>query len=112
MAAIWDNGSVTVFLNGKQEATASGRAIYSSVTPFQINGWGSFASAGGSLAYIDDVHVHSPPLTPAQIKVMSTRRGIAYETARRRSRKSAAAAPAFKPAWASQRTQMIGGGNR
>lgn len=59
---------------------------------------------------IDDLLIYDRRITPAEIKILATRRGIAYEAAPRRNYKSAAAG--FRPAWASQRSQLIGGGIR
>jgi hypothetical protein len=60
----------------------------------------------------DDVRVYDRPIARI-IPILASRRGIAYELAPRKRTYSIPAAPGgFQPYWATQRSQMIGGGVR
>lgn len=54
---------------------------------------------------MDDVAVFSRILTPGEIKLLATRRGIAYE-----ARRDIFGATSFAPYWARRNSQIIGGG--
>jgi hypothetical protein len=54
---------------------------------------------------IDDVAIYSRVLTAGEMRLLSRRRGIAYE-----ARRQDIGEAAFKTYWARQRTQLIGGG--
>ena len=102
-------GVVKLFINGTLNATsASGQtlgtnALYKLTIGNQMDGT---QPMGG---HLDDVRLYNRNLTDAEIRLLSVRRGIAYETTRDRHYKSSAG---FKPHWASQRTQIISGGTR
>jgi len=56
---------------------------------------------------IDDVAIYNRVLTAGEIRTLSRRRGIVYE-----ARRQDFSGSGFQPAWARQRTQLIGGGLR
>jgi hypothetical protein len=62
---------------------------------------------------MDDIMMFNGPVTAKHAALLASRRGIAYELAPRKRTYSIAAAPGgFQPYWATQRSQMIGGGVR
>jgi hypothetical protein len=61
---------------------------------------------------LDDVRVYNRELMATEILTLARRRGIAFEKAQRKIRRTELAAAAFKAAWATQRSQIIGGGAR
>ena len=109
--------TMEAWLNGKREATLACTPGAQPWTRSDLNIGGnsanddSAASANFLTASIAEIRLYDRILSSQDWRLLATRIGIAYETAQRRSYKAASAA-AFRPAWASQRTQMIGGGNR
>jgi hypothetical protein len=75
---------------------------------------GSDGSAATTMrGMLSDIAVYNRVLSENEIRLLATRRGIAYELAPRKRTYSIAAAPGgFQPYWATQRSQMIGGGVR
>ena len=76
-----------LYLNGQQEATAN----FSNDAPSVANQIGGQLSSnfGFSNAVIDDVRIYNRALSPQEIRILATRRGIAYEMAPRRRSSSA-----------------------
>jgi hypothetical protein len=62
---------------------------------------------------LDDIRIYNRALSANEIRLLAARRGIAYELAPRKRIYSIPAVPGgFQPYWATQRSQMIGGGVR
>jgi len=102
--------SLTFFINGAIAGTATVSNANRTWT-----GRKDIGGAGGTNLFsgtLDSLAIYERALSASEIMLLASRRGIAYETTQRRSYKAAAAGGGFKAAWASQRTQMIGGGNR
>jgi len=110
----WTGSAWRIWVDGKEDTNAQGIQDAPTNTGFStqvINiGRSPLANRYFNGHLRDICHVFEPP-SQSVANILSLRPGIAYETAQRRSYK-AAAASGFRPAWASQRTQMIGGGNR
>ena len=86
---------VAIFINGVSQAITAGgvdpsASLPSSFTSVSIGR--DVASARFSTGGFDDIVLYSRTLLVNEIRLLATRRGIAYETVQRRSRKSAAAA--------------------
>ena len=64
-----------------------------------------------STGSMDDIRLYNHVLSVTEAETLASRRGIAYEM-KPRSRSSIVVGAAFRPAWASQRSQLIGGGIR
>ena len=102
-------GVVKLFINGTLNATsASGQTLGTNASHKLTIGNQTDGTQPMS-GYLDDVRLYNRNLTEMEIRLLSIRRGIAYENRQSRSYKSAAG---FKPHWALQRTQIISGGTR
>jgi hypothetical protein len=104
------SGTLRLFKNGTEITSGAGPASSTAEKPYMIIG-GLRPSSDSFAGNILEASVYNRLLTNSEITLLSSRPGISYETTHRRSYK-AVSASAFRPAWASQRTQMIGGGNR
>jgi hypothetical protein len=99
--------------NGVEQAGASANNVGAVATTGTFVGVRSDLNAvtffGGQ---VDDIRIYHSNDT-AMAKLLASRRGIAYELAPRKRTYSIPAAPGgFQPYWATQRSQMIGGGVR
>lgn len=92
----YDGASVSIYLNGRLEAqSALTGDIFSSTQPLVMGA--SYDTSG--LAYthfltgdLDDLSIYNRVLTASEVRLLASRRGIAYEPEPRRYGKSAAAA--------------------
>jgi hypothetical protein len=81
-----ENGETTLFRNGIQIATIGSTPVYSTSRTHTI-GYKIFGSSTYFSGDIGDHFIYNNPLPESQIRLLATRRGIAYELApRRRSR--------------------------
>jgi hypothetical protein len=97
------------YLNGSQSGAAAATAGISSFRSFGgpfISGQTFGSHYSGS---IWNVMLHNRVLNPNEIRLLASRRGIAYELAPRR-RSSVQVVAGFKAAWISRRSLVIGGG--
>jgi hypothetical protein len=84
----------------------------SSISSSVVRGYiGDSVWGGNFLGSVSEVMFHIRALTEPEVRLLSRRPGIAYETKRQR-RGYVAAGGGFSPYWASQRSQIIGGGMR
>jgi hypothetical protein len=95
------------YVNGVVDRSVTGGTANISAGAFWIGGQNGYS--GGTSRFfsgqMDDIAVWNRALSAAEIKLLSQRRGIAYE-ARRQDFGEAA----FRAYWARQQTQLIGGG--
>ena len=101
LAVVCLNNVTTIYLNGKLDSSASQTPTspVQSTFLFAGNYWGPFEG------FTDDFNVWHRALSAGEVRLLSRRRGIAYE-----SRRQDFGEAAFKAYWARQRTQLIGGG--
>lgn len=100
----------TIWVDGIQQATT---VIGSTTTNINADGSadpirvGAFADAGSYLGFnFIESRVYSRNLSATEIRLVSSRPGIAYELAPRRKARLAA----FRAYWAARKAQIIGGG--
>jgi hypothetical protein len=105
------NSTITGFINGRQVASGAGPATMPSVAANYIIGLeaGVPRYADG---FFDDVRVYSRALSHAEIQLLANYRGISYERKRRTIRRLTPEQAGFRPYWALNRNQIIGGGLR
>jgi hypothetical protein len=100
--AVTDNaGAYSLYVDGKLGASGTQPSTPALGTVYL----GRAIDGAYFVGQIDDVAIYSRALTAGEIRTLSRRRGIVYE-ARRQDFGEAG----FKPYWAQQRTQLIGGG--
>ena len=109
LAFTFNRGAVSLYVNGVLDGIGT-QTITSQTGDLVIGDYNN--GAGGSEVLFHEGAIYNRILTQSEIRLLASKPGIAYETNQRRSYKSAAFAPSFRPAWASQRTQIIGGGSR
>jgi len=111
VAITWDGVMLDLYIDGKKSTGDTLSGTPRSVTAdLKINAFANntFVWSGST----DDVRVYDRPIARI-IPILASRRGIAYELAPRKRTYSIPAAPGgFQPYWATQRSQMIGGGVR
>ena len=96
LAFTFDNNAITFYLNGRPDGTATGVASPNfGGAAFNLGGFGGSESLNGQLA---EYWLFARGLSPAEIRLLATRRGIAFERRKRRSVFFDAAF--FNPAWA------------
>jgi len=108
----YDGATYRGYLEGREVVS------YASATNVAASGgtgffWGAFTPAGSQWhsAFFDDLRVYRRRLIDAEIRLLASRRGAAYELApRRRSSVAVAAGGGFKAAWIPRRSLVIGGG--
>jgi hypothetical protein len=109
IGATYSSGvSKKLYLNSVLVASATQTAtIAATALPIVL---GNRASGGRPLnGQLDDVRIYNRALSPSEIALLATRRGIAYETVPRRSYKGAAGGGgSFKAAWANNRNTILG----
>lgn len=75
-----------LFINGVSRGTSTTSVTRgTSTSPIHLGRGGDFYSTLSLLGYLDDVMFFNRSLQPAEISLLSRRRGIAYETRRRHS---------------------------
>jgi hypothetical protein len=83
-----NNGSTTTFfVDGVQYGSAA--QTLSNVPTSTTHNFGRFASNGLVNGRMDDMRIYNRALTPQEIRLLASRRGIAYEMAPRRRASSA-----------------------
>jgi hypothetical protein len=100
------NGIMTAFLNGVANGTGTSGGSISGANLICLAGAGGFAAN----IQLDDVVIHNRVLSLTEIRLLASRRGIAYELAPRRRSSVAVAGGGFKAAWIPRRSLIIGGG--
>ena len=104
------NDTISIFVNGILEATTSfaGKLTKAGVG-FNI---GTYRLADGRFmeGVMDDVRLYSRALSEPEIRLLASKRGIAYERRSRRRVNEQAAAAALNAIYATRQTQLIGGG--
>jgi len=75
-----------------------------------VNSWARDGLGTFSATKFDDMLIHSRALSAAEIRLLASRRGIAYELAPRRRSSVAVAGGGFKAAWIPRRSLIVGGG--
>jgi hypothetical protein len=109
VAFLWNASTVTFKAPGRSESHSVQKADSTSV--FTVGGWGN--GAVGGLGRLADIRAYTRLLSNKEIDLYFSRPGIAYELAPRKRTYSIPPAPGgFQPYWATQRSQMIGGGVR
>lgn len=104
-----DNGNL--YINGVLQTSYTGSFLTCVVTTAYRIYYGCYAGASVFLnGAVDSMMIHDRPLLSASINQLRLRRAIVNETVIRH--RSSVVAASFKPAWASQRSQLIGGGIR
>jgi hypothetical protein len=100
LAVTWDNATARLFIDGKQSSTSASNPL------FPVSNFCSEANEAGD-GNLDDIRIYNRALSAQEIRLLASRRGIAYEMApRRRSGVSVG----FSAAWARRRALVIGGG--
>lgn len=97
------NGAIfAIFINGRLSATSAvATSVPTTLSPsYRIaRRWDSSVSADNLFqGMLDDIRIYNRALSPAEIRLLATRRGIAYE--RRKRRQVFFDAAFFNPAWA------------
>lgn len=119
VAFTFNRGDLRIYLDGRerisqvQQANPSVIDVHLSAASIGIGALnGDSTAANFFTGQIDDARVYNRVVQPQEMQLLASRRGIAYETQRRRRLFATAAAGGFNAAWATQRSQMIGGGVR
>jgi len=101
LAVVCLNNVTTIYINGKLDSSASQTPIEPAQSTFLFAGnyWGPFEG------FTDDFAVWHRALSAGEIRLLSRRRGIAYE-----ARQQVFGEAAFRAYWARRQTQLIGGG--
>lgn len=92
VAGVWVPGSVKHFINGRLDATlatTSGTIVHNDAREANL-GYRTFGSTRSSV-WMADAMIFNRAISETEVQLLSRRPGIAYETAHRRSYKSAAA---------------------
>ena len=80
---VTNNSSTTsFFIDGIPYGSGSQSLV--SVTAATVKNFGNFSAGGKINGFIDDARIYNRPLSPDEIRLLATRRGIAYEMAPRR----------------------------
>lgn len=108
---MWINGVATT-VNSDHSGTrptawqANNSVSYRTSRIINSNGSSSYSSG-----IVDDLRTYNRALTEPEIRLLASRRGIAYQRrSRRRVNEQAAAAAALNAIYATRQTQLIGGG--
>jgi hypothetical protein len=99
-----------IYIDGVQVSTGTVVAIGSASTGTDIGAYSDFGAGYFLNGKMDDARIYNRILTPTEIKLLASRRGIAYELAPRRRASVAVAAGGFNAAWIPRRSLVIGGG--
>lgn len=94
----------TYFINGTQDSQVS--QTYDNSKFIQADFYIGTGYNGSFDGLIDDVIIYNRILCPGEFRLLSTRRGISYETRRDVAKGSSG----FQAAWARRQSQIIGGG--
>lgn len=108
--AVWHSLAVSrlgtlfsLYVDGRLESTATSSNAIDTATPFRI---GASANTTQLLSgFFDSVMLNNRALSPAEIRILATHRGIAFERHKRRSVFFDAAF--FNPAWARNSNVII-----
>ena len=114
---LWTHGAVTnvgttwtVFVNGLQVGQKSMTTAPASGNTVSIGRWPFSTPVSTNANFdgqLDDIRIFNRVLSVNEIRILSSRRGIAYELAPRRRGKVTAG---FRAYWAARKAQIIGGG--
>jgi len=111
LVGVANGGNTRVFWDGRLIGTGANRGTSFTTAPVQFGRLGWFSQTLNQ--QVSDIAIYNRALSPNEIRLLASRRGIAYELAPRKRIYSIPAAPGgFQPYWATQRSQMIGGGVR
>jgi hypothetical protein len=112
VTAVRDAGAISLYIDGKLVAAATGAKpnIYHSSPVFIGSRSSSLTSVGTFSGDMDDVLIYRRAISPKHVARLASRRGIAYELAPRRRSSVAVAGGGFKAAWIPRRSLVIGGG--
>lgn len=104
----YDGATMRIYVNGVLENSNSIAAtIVYNTQPLAIGRWlGNTLETEGFTGQVDDIRIYSRPLSGNEIRLLASRRGIAYELAPRRRGRLAA----FRAYWAARKAliQMAG----
>ena len=89
----YDGASVSVGVNGFIETSAAASVTLPTANLTNIRFGNNLQGDGDFTGQLDDIRVYNRVLTPSEIKLLATRRGIAYESKRRLAVRSGAASP-------------------
>jgi hypothetical protein len=106
IACVYTGSAVQIYVNGIFGGSAAlTGAIVAGAGELRF---GNYAANEQSICSIDDVRVYSRAVSQNEIRLLASRRGIAYELAPRR--RSRIFTGGFKAYWAARKAQIIGGG--
>jgi len=105
VAATRSGNAVTIFLNGVQVGSGTNTGSVGASRNWTL-GQDTDSTAEPMIGYIDDHAVYHRPLTAREIRLLATRRGIAYEA----RRDIVGGTSGFSAYWARRQNQIIGGG--
>jgi hypothetical protein len=105
VAATRSGNAVTIFLNGVQVGSGTNTGSVGASRNWTL-GQDTDSTAEPMIGYIDDHAVYNRPLTAGEIRLLATRRGIAYEA----RRDIVGGTSGFSAYWARRQNQIIGGG--
>lgn len=97
---------VSIYINGKLDSSASGVAAPEAQQVISIGRQGAWTNPSFD-GMIDSVMLHNRVLTAAEIAILASRRGIAYDLAPRKRTRTFAG---FKAYWAARKALILGGG--
>lgn len=112
----WHHVWVNLYSSTHRQLFFDGRSVGTSVVTVDVSttidrfslGWTDRPSPVVPFdGFIDDARLYTRSPTTTEISLLATRRGIAYETTRNRSRVFLGG---FRPYWIPRRSQIIGGG--
>lgn len=89
VAATLSGTTGTLFIDGSQVASGSIAAVGASPTGTDIGAYSDFGSGYFATGNLDDARIYTRTLNANEIRLLSSRRGIAYELAPRRRSSSA-----------------------
>lgn len=106
-----------LFFNGVSAGTnLTAKGALHDSAPASVMTIGAFTqTANPALQYtcsalIDDVRVNAKVFSPAEVRLLASDRGVAYQRRLRKNYFAEQITPAFRSAWAKRPSQLIGGG--
>jgi hypothetical protein len=112
-ANTWTHVAGTVTASGRLDLWANGRSIYNTTGVTRTANAGLLHIGARPVDFaesfngrLDDIAIYNRALSGGEMRILATRRGIAYEARRNQDYGSSG----FQAAWARQRAQLIGGG--
>jgi hypothetical protein len=113
VCASFDGSVLKCYHNGVERSSRSVAAATLSTAPIYFGSLDTSFNIQYWNGYMDDMMAFDFPVSAKHAALLASRRGIAYELAPRKRTYSISAPPGgFQPYWATQRSQMIGGGVR